>query len=113
MRPPHLPQDLGFTQNLRVQPGRDLKEVPHAGLAVPSSNRCARVHSPRARKLVKPRLEVMATRPVNLESVAGGQDGGAAAGGTLSIQPCGSLAEVRTNCSLTFIEAVRWLTPMT
>ena len=91
VRPAHLPQDLGLTHNLGVESGRDLKEVPHARLAVPSSNRCTRVHSPRAHKFVKPRLEVMATRPVDLESVAGGQDGGAATGATLLIQPCGSL----------------------
>jgi hypothetical protein len=91
MCPSHLSQDLGFTHNLGVETGRDLTEVSNAGNAIPSNDRRARLDPPRARKLVKPRLEVIAAGPVDLESVAGGEDGGAAAGGPLLIQPGGCL----------------------
>src|SRR6185503_4228517 len=91
VRPPHLSQDLGFTQNLGFEPGRDLIEVSNAGAAVPSSRRCSRLHAPRAGKLDQPGFEVVAAGPVNLESVAGRENGGATASVPLLIQPRGCL----------------------
>ena len=91
MCPPHLSQDLGLTHNLGVESGRDLIEVSNAGDAIPSNDRRARLDPPRARKLVKPRLEVIAAGPIDLESVAGGEDGSAATGGPLAIHPFGCL----------------------
>jgi hypothetical protein len=70
MRLPNLSQDLGLTHDLGIESGGDLIEVSNAGIAIPSNN-LARLDPPRARKLVKPGLEVAAAGPVDLESVAG------------------------------------------
>lgn len=91
MRPPHLSQNLGFTQDLGIESGRNLIEVPNARGAVPPHDGRARVGRARACQPAKPGLEVMLTPPVHLESVAGREDGGATTSGSLLIQPCGCL----------------------
>jgi hypothetical protein len=88
VRPPHLSQNLGFTQDLGVESGRNLIEVPNARGAIAPRDRCARVGPTRARQPAKPGLEIMPTPPVHLESAAGLEDGGATASGSLLTQNC-------------------------
>jgi hypothetical protein len=91
MRSANLPEDLGLTQNLGLESGRYAKEVPNGCLAIETVESGMQLNAVDAGELAKPPLEVLSTRPVDLESVAGGQDGGGATCGGLPFQPADHL----------------------
>ena len=68
---PDLSEDLGLTEDLRVEPGRHRKQVTHR-LRPVGPHQLARERQPsRPREIAEPRLVVVWPRPVELASVAG------------------------------------------
>ena len=91
MRAAHLTQDLSLTQNLGVESSRHAVEVKNGGSAIESGENSIQADTAVVGELPEPWLEVVAAGPVDLESIAGGEDGGAAAGGAPPLEPRGHL----------------------
>src|SRR6185437_9414754 len=68
---PDLAEDLGLTEDLRVEPGRDPEEMTHRSLPVGPHQLAREGHPSRPRELTEPRLVVVWPRPVELASIAG------------------------------------------
>ena len=74
IRSSYLTQHLELTQNLRVQSGADPKEMAHRSHAfVPCEADSGKIVSASA-QLLKPGFSVLGTRPVELATIAGGEE---------------------------------------
>src|SRR6185369_15322446 len=71
IRSANLTQDLRLTQNLGLESSRYAEHVPNRCLPIGSGESRAQLDPPIPREVTKPPLEVIATGPVDLESVAG------------------------------------------
>jgi hypothetical protein len=79
-RAPDLPEDLGLTEDLRIEPGRDREEMTHRLRPVEPHQLAGECHPPRARQITEPRLVIVWPRPVELASIAGEEQQRRAAG---------------------------------
>jgi hypothetical protein len=87
MRSANLPEDLALPQNLGLESGGYAEEMPDGCLAIETGESGIQLNLVATGGLPEPRLEVLATRPVDLESVASGEDGGETTRRALRFQP--------------------------